>query len=148
MGREEGAGRRLRGIQEVVGVGHDPLTHQVANIGSGPFRLIAVINRGAGSDPPAKPELAPGSLEAESRWFQRRRLTVPAGASVELPALSSPSLLIQVTGGAARLTDSTNRPSGSTSASGDWLLWERDIDYTLENASSELAGFVVVHVLP
>jgi hypothetical protein len=70
-------GRVVTDTQYVV----RPLTHRVANVGPGLFRLIAVVNGGPGDPAPADSTL-PGQLETGSSWFGQSRLTLAAAPAL------------------------------------------------------------------
>ena len=79
-----------------------PLTHRVANVGPGLFRLIAIVNGGPGDGGPTDAAL-PGRVEAGSSWFRQSRLTLAAGASTGWYASPQPLVVVQVTAAAAAI---------------------------------------------
>ena len=119
----------------------EPLTHRVANIGSGLFRLLAVVNRSPGAAGGA--ETAGAGVEAESRWFRRSRHSLEGGASIELPALDSPTLFIQVSYGQL---DITGEAEGSLSEPGSWSLVDAGETVEVSNPGSDRATLVLVEV--
>ncbi len=121
-----------------------PLTHRVANIGSGEFRLIAVTNRGTGNT--NGPSGLPGTMEAESQWFRRSRLVLEAGASAQFQEVRFPVVLIMVTEGTlqAQYQDSN---IASARTLGGWLVLDPGRSYTVRNTGGTAVTVVVVEVL-
>jgi quercetin dioxygenase-like cupin family protein len=126
-----------------------PVTHRVANTGSNLFRLIAVVNRGRGRLSP--PENAgvinpmPGSIEAESEWFGRARLSLQAGEEIEAANLADPVVAIQVSTGKSELHDD-GRVGAGTNAPGDWFVLDPATPQTLRNPGPGAITLVLVEV--
>jgi quercetin dioxygenase-like cupin family protein len=106
-------GRVVTDTQYVV----RPLTHRVANVGPGLFRLIAVVNGGPGDPAPADSTL-PGQLETGSSWFGQSRLILAAGASTAWYTSPDPLVLVQAGGGAA--TVEREPEGGALEGAGAW----------------------------
>ena len=78
-----------------------PLVHRVTNVGSEPFRVIAIVNHGAG-DADAPPS-GVGRAEASCPWFVVSRVTLPPQDGLTWEAFPLPAVVVQVTEGQARV---------------------------------------------
>jgi hypothetical protein len=128
-----------------------PVVHRVTNTGDRPFRLIGVTNR-TGGEPEgvvgASPADLPGTLEADSPWFRRVRLTVTPDPPALVPNGADPVVAIQVSPGAVSATSSPPGSSpGSTTALGEWIVLEPGVDYALRATSAAEVTVVLVQVL-
>lgn len=122
-----------------------PLTHRVTNVGSGPFRLIAVLNGHKGG-PAAAEEGAesPGTPEIQSSWFRQTRLTLAPGQSSDWYTSSAPIVIVQpgmgpvlVDQASAKKKDPLNRP-------GDWTYVPPGSRYRVTNSGTAQTVVVVV----
>jgi len=119
-----------------------PLTHRVTNVGTKPFRLIAVTNAAAS---PAVRDVAgmPGVLELRNRWFAQSRVRVSAGARTWYPVPTATIIVAPFGGPATVLLE-----SGEThvlSAAGSWTFLPAGTRYQLSSTGS--ATLVVVQVM-
>ncbi len=129
-----------------------PLTHRVTNTGTGLFRLIAVTNEGRGINEAEQAgrlvaDTLPGTLEAESRWFRRARLTLPPGADARLRSSAGPVLVVQVSPGRATGAGFSARGASATAAAGDWMLVETAEPVRLSNTGEGDVVLLLVQVL-
>lgn len=116
-----------------------PLTHRVANVGPGLFRLIAIVNGGPGGPAPADSTL-PGQLETGSSWFRQSRLALAAGASTGWYTSPVPLVLVQVGEGLVI----TERESGSDAleGAGAWVYVPAGARFRVRN--SDAASTVIL----
>ncbi|MEM7415569.1 MAG: hypothetical protein AAF389_08755 [Gemmatimonadota bacterium] len=86
---------RIGAVRGVMGYVERPITHQVTNVGSTLFRLIAIANRGAGN--PDAIRASPGEeVGPPNRWFRYSRLITEAGEHVAFrPATPTVAVLIR-----------------------------------------------------
>jgi hypothetical protein len=128
---------------------HEPVTHRVANTGSDLFRLIAVVNRGRGRlNARAKAGAfnpMPGSIEAESEWFGRARLSLQVGEEIELADLANPIVAIQVSTGTSEL-HGIGGVGAKTNAPGDWFVLDRATPHKLRTPGPGATTLVLVEV--
>jgi hypothetical protein len=141
--RADGPSGRVGDAFWTLEYARSPLTHRVANIGDGLFRLIAVTNLGSGG---TSTFALPGALEAESQWFRRSRLTLPPGGTADLQTIPSPILIVQVTPGQVEVRQPEGR-ANSSSELGGWLLAEPGRTGVLANPGSSAVVVVLVQVL-
>jgi quercetin dioxygenase-like cupin family protein len=120
-----------------------PLTHRVTNVGSRPFRLIAITNAGPG-DPAAADSTLPGELETSSAWFRQSRVALASGASTAWYASPVPLVVVQVGPGPAR----AERESGSTvlEGAGAWAYVPAGARFRVRNGG--VANRVVLVQVP
>jgi hypothetical protein len=128
-----------------------PVVHRVTNIGTTPFRLIAVTHlvgpRSAGTSGEVRvPAGLPGVIEAESVWFVRARLRVAAGRTVAVPAGPDPVVVIQVSAGRVEVSGDGGS-EGSTDSSGGWLVLAPGGRHELRSSSAEDVTVVLVQVV-
>jgi len=128
-----------------------PLVHRVTNIGTTPFRLIAVTNLGGSRSPGPRADARrfphlPGTIEAESAWFERSRVTVEADRAVVVPPGPDPVVVIQVSPGRIDAFDEDSA-AGSTDAVGGWLVLDAETRHELRSSVTEGVTVVLVEVL-
>jgi len=89
--------QRVSSIVSYVGT---PVTHRVNNNGDGLFRLIAVVNRAAGSEAaPAMVAGLPETPELVNRYYRAFRVVLQPGASTPLHTHDAAVVTVQQTAG-------------------------------------------------
>jgi hypothetical protein len=128
-----------------------PVVHRVTNIGTTPFRLIAVTHldgpRSAGrsGEVPA-PARLPGVIEAESAWFVRARLRVEPGRTVSVPGGRDPVVMIQVSAGRVEVSGDGGLERATDSVGG-WVVLASGGRHELHSSSTEDVTVVLVQVV-
>jgi len=77
----------------------DPVAHRVTAIGPGPFRLIGVVNLGAGRPVARSGPLGPLEVDAGSRYFSRVRREMDGGTALEWLANDGPVVVVLASDG-------------------------------------------------
>lgn len=86
---------RIGAVRGVMGYADRPVTHQVTNVGSTLFRLIAIATRREG-DPDAATGAPGDEVGQPSRWFRYSRLvTEPGGRVAFSPTVPTVAVLIR-----------------------------------------------------
>ncbi len=117
-------------VTMTLGYQAQPLTHRVATVGSGVFRLIAVQHerRGSGAS-----STLPGTLESENEWFRVSRLVLDGARPTVDLTTRNPVVAVQVTDGQAGI-----RRAGGAAALGSpgrWAVVDADRTVTLTGGS-------------
>lgn len=95
-------------VSSIVSYVEKPVTHRVNNVGDSLFRLIAVVNRSAGSDSGAddvsglseKPEVV-------NRYYRAHRVTLAPGASTASHPHMTPVVVVQQAAGSVTVEGAT-----------------------------------------
>ena len=135
---------RIGTVRPVLSYAERPLTHRVTNIGSTLFRLIAIPNRGSGSDAAPVGQL-PGDSAGDSRWFRYAVVTLEAGEATSTYTTTTPTAIVLVA--EARIL--LERGDGwitSLEPAGDVGVLERGVEYRLVNRGAGSARLVLVEV--
>jgi len=124
----------------------EPVTHRVANVGTGVFHLMGVFNTGAGKDSAAWNEgRAPGPVENSDRWFREWRTTLAPGA--RNGPLSTPNPVVGFLVSPGRVVARSGQvPLEVLHEVGDWFYHAPGRPYELRNVGREPAEVVVVEV--
>lgn len=111
-----------------------PVTHRVQNVGDGLFRLIAIVNRAAGTtmDSDDSSGLS-GKPEVANRYYRAFRVDVPAGQTTTSHAHAAPIVIVQQTPGRAVVEGATN---AELSEPGAFALHTGPGAHTVKNAGA------------
>lgn len=121
------------------------LTHRVTNVGTGQFRLIAVLNAHKGG-PPAAGEGAesPGTPELQSSWFRQTRLTLAPGRSSDWYTSSAPIVIVQPGTGPAVVDQESTKKEDPLKGPGDWTYVPPGARYRVTNPGTAPTVVVIV----
>ena len=127
-----------------------PLTHRVANIGPGEFRVLEIVNASSGVPPGTGPNL-PGDLQMNSSWFRQSTLVLEAGkhtkwSSGEMPVVVLVPGIGQVTVERAAPDIAYDAPPDLSVESGGWAVVPAGTRYRLRNDGAEPSTVLVVEV--
>lgn len=120
-----------------------PVVHRVANADDHLFRLIAVVNRGAGDSASDPSDLgAAGPAAASSRWYRSVALEIHGGTSFKWAPHPRPVVAVLVSDGQVALG-----PGGvAAEGIGAFLVLEPGETYTLRAADGDLVSLALVEV--
>jgi hypothetical protein len=135
---------RIGAVRAVLSYADEPLTHQVTNVGSTLFRLIAIPNMGGGSDENVSGKL-PGAIVTENRWFRHAAATLEAIERTERFRAEAPTVIVLVADGRVALEREDGWVS-SLERAGSVVVVPAGASYRLRNATSDAADIVVVEV--
>jgi mannose-6-phosphate isomerase-like protein (cupin superfamily) len=124
------------------------VTHRVANVGTLPFRLIAVTNGRPRAELDAGPvnEPPPGVLEHNSSWFYQTRVSLPAGGTTPPYTSSSDVVLVQPGSGQVHVDYPSISSSRVLDGAGSFTFLPPGAGFMLRNASAEPTTVVIVRV--
>jgi len=123
----------------------EAVTHKVSNAGPGLFRIIALVNGGAGNiDLEAdRPDGLSGEPELENAWFRSYRVELAPGEETEVQLHKLPSVVVQVVDGLLQVTrddaviDELDHP-------GNWAWRKAGQSYKVRNVGG-IASAVVIN---
>ena len=130
-----------------------PVTHRVANVGTSPFHLIAILSDGfGGSSNRAAPDAdePPGEIGVRSSWFLQTRVTLAPGASTGWHTTALRLILVQPRPG--RITAEFQPAGASRTATdvldgaGSWSRLARGTRYRVRNDGSSSATVMLIQV--
>jgi quercetin dioxygenase-like cupin family protein len=119
-----------------------PLTHRVTNVGSGPFRLLAISVKD--NAPVVHTGELPGRLEATSSWFRWSRVELAAGHATAWFTATSPTLVVQPQSGEGEVT--TAAGAARLTGPGAWTLVEPGQRYRIHNPGAAATATIVIQV--
>ena len=131
-------------VRAVTSYADAPLTHQVTNIGSTLFRLIAVPNMGPGAEGEATGPM-PGEVVDDSRWFRWRRVTLAPGQATEWHTAGAPIAAVAIRGDRTWV-DRRDAWASTLARSGDVGVLEAGAGYRIRNTGTAEAEVVLVEV--
>lgn len=122
----------------------EAITHKVSNAGPGLFRIIALVNGGAGnidlqSD---RPEGLSGEPQLEDAWFRSYRIELAPGEETEIQHHKLPSAVVQVVDGLLHVTrddaviDELDHP-------GSWAWRKAGQSYRVRNVGAIATAVVI-----
>jgi len=123
----------------------EPFTHRIRNVGTEPFRLIAVTNGGPGtrSAGPVRGSELPGELENEVAWFRQSRVTLTQGESSGWFRSPFPVVVVQVGSGDAEVLSEDGDGQAMTSA-GSFAYVEPGAGSEIRNRGAGPVTLVVI----
>ncbi len=140
---KQGQAREMREVGKLVDRADylvKPFAHQVRNIGSNTFRLIALVN--------TRPERVAGSLSVESvgkldnAWFKEHRLELSARETSTVLEYAFTMVVIQISKGNSEIVDQhTNK-----TLAGAWSIHKAGQKFQLKNNSEHKIKFVLIEV--
>ena len=123
-----------------------PVDHRVTNLGNVPFRLIAVLNRGAGQTTNGKESHgAAGPPETEGRWFRGTHHTLARQSPWEWQAVSRPVVVVQVSSGSVAVEPGAG-PTTELQSPGDFVVLQVDTRAELRNLGERPVTLAIVEV--
>jgi len=136
-------GRKQGDVNVDTSYAHRRLTHRVTNIGTTPFRLIAMTNSDAS---PAVHAVTgpPGRLELRNRWFAQSRVRLSAGGATPWYSAATATIVVAPFGGPASVLLESG-VAHALSTSGSWNVIPSGARYRL--SSTGPATLVVVQVM-
>jgi hypothetical protein len=117
-----------------------PLTHRVTNVGSGPFRLLAISVKD--NAPVVHGGELPGRLETTSSWFRWSRVALTANQSTEWFTATSPTLVVQPLAGETEVV--IDAMTERLSDAGAWRLVARGQRYRIRNVGPSAGTTLVI----
>ncbi len=125
-----------------------PVTHRVANVGTLPFRLIAVINGRSRAEIDSGPdgEPPPGMLQHHSSWFHQTRVSLPTGGTTPLYTSASAVVVVQPGAGEVFVDEPSASRSQALDRPGSFRFVPAGTGFTVRNASADPASVVIVRV--
>jgi mannose-6-phosphate isomerase-like protein (cupin superfamily) len=124
-----------------------PVTHRVANVGTGPFRLIAVTNGRVPSTPNrALRDSSPGTLERSSSWFRQTRLILEPGTSSAWYTSRLTVVLVQPAEGYASIDRALTATPNALDGPGSWVYLPAGTRFRLRNEGANSITVVIVQV--
>ena len=124
-----------------------PVTHRVKNVGGEQFSLMAVVSRREqpAADVAEHSGRIPGRMETENLWFHQTRAVIQPSASLNVPAVHFPLVLIQASAGDAELwADATQLKD--LSALGDFAVIAVGQEIKLVNRGGEAVTMVLIEL--
>jgi quercetin dioxygenase-like cupin family protein len=131
-------------VRAVTSYAQTPLTHQVTNVGSTLFRLIAVPNLGPGADGEAT-DAMPGERVDDSRWFRWRRVTLAPGQATDWHTAGAPIAAVAIRGDRTWV-DRRDGWAATLARGGDVGVLEAGAGYRIRNVGTAEAEVVLVEV--
>lgn len=139
-----GDGPRDGQIGANIDYAHEAVTHKVPNAGPGLFRIIALVNDGAGnrdlqSD---RPQGLSDEPELENAWFRSYRVELAPGEETEVQLHKLPSVVVQVVDGLLQVTrddeviDELDHP-------GSWAWRKAGQSYKVRNVGGIATAVVI-----
>lgn len=123
-----------------------PREHRVACVGTVPFRLIGILNRGPGQMASRGVPLGTaGPAEAEGRWFRSAHHTLASGGTWIMAGHSRPLVVVQVSPGSVAVRPDSGSPR-ELRGLGDFVVLEPDVRAQLRNAGAEPVALAIVEV--
>lgn len=123
-----------------------PTEHRVTNLGQAPFRLIAVLNRGAGQAPGGEePRGAAAPYEAEGRWFRSTHHLVASQGMWAWEGHSRPVVMVQVSSGALTVQAGSG-PAVDLQGPGDFVVLPPGVRAYLRNGGVEAVNLGIIEV--
>lgn len=127
-----------------------PLTHRVANVGSGQFRIVEILNFGSGVPPGTGPSI-PGEIQTSSSWFRQSTLVLGGGKHTKWDSAEMPVVLVvpgtgQVVVERAAPDIAYDAPPSVTVESGGWTFIPVGARYRLRNDGAAPSTVIVVQV--
>lgn len=120
-----------------------PVVHRVTNADDHPFRLIGVVNRGAGDPAPDPAALGvAGPASASSRWYRTATLTVEGGASIEWTAHPRPVIAVLVSDGSVSLATGEITAAGI----GGFVVLDAGETHTLQVVAGDRVTLALLEV--
>jgi hypothetical protein len=108
-----------------------PITHRLANIGTGLVRAMVVINETAGDDTVTEQAAGfTGTPELSNKWFRSYRRTLAAGESLAAEAHGAPVAIVQATAGQGLAEGPMKFELNETGA---WAFFDAGVAHTLRN---------------
>lgn len=99
-----------------------PREHRITNVGAGPFRLIAVVNRGLGQREGGTGTMGTaGPAETQGQWFRGTHHTIAGQSTWEWEAQDRPVVIVQVSSGSVS-AQSGSGAAQTLSAPGDFVV--------------------------
>lgn len=135
---------QIGAVRGVLRYAERPLTHQVTNVGSTLFRLIAVPSLREGSERPSTRPLS-GEAAGDSQWFRYARVELEPGAPNESFTTEAPTVAVLVRAGRVAL----ERGDGwvtSLEAAGSSAVLEEGETVQLINRGERSSTIVLVEV--
>jgi len=139
-----GDGLRDGPVSANIDYASQAFTHKVSNEGPGLFRIIAMVNAGAGnngerSDRPVGLAMEP---QLENPWFRSYRVDLAPGEQLAVQEHQVSSVVVQVSDGLLHVT----RGDGVTQEldqRADWAWHKPGTAYIVTNAGTAPASFVI-----
>ncbi len=127
-----------------------PLTHRVANIGAGEFRVLEIVN-GSSAGVNAPLGTLPGELGATSSWFRLSRLVLEADKRTRWYSAELPVVVIVPERGVVTVEREApniayDAPPSVTLAPGGWTLIPAGARYRLQGDTTEASTVIAVQV--
>jgi hypothetical protein len=125
-----------------------PLTHRVANVGTTPFRLIAITNSRAPSNVSVLSENTdlPGEVEQSSSWFLQRRITASPGTTSPWYTSQLPLVIVQPAASTSIVEQSPSSAVNELAAPGSWLYLPAGARFRFRNPGADSVMLVFVQV--
>jgi hypothetical protein len=131
-----------------TGYAVQPITHRVTNVGTGPFRLIAIINHRAPGALPVIPTAIspPGTILHESSWFTASQIFLSPSAGSEWYSAPAPMVVVQPGEGRVRVERDAGGPATLLDGRGGWAYLARGTRFLLRNEAGNKPAIVLVVV--
>ena len=123
-----------------------PMEHRVTNPGDVPFRLIAILNRGAGEANGSQESLGgTDPIETSGRWFRSTRHTLASQATWDWEGNSRPVVMVQVSSGTVVVEPGTGSSSNLQSL-GDFIVLQPQARAHFRNTGGGPVTLAIVEV--
>ena len=135
---------RLGAIRSVLSYAERPVTHQVTNVGSTLFRLIAIPSLRSGAEGVAMGSL-PGEILAENRWFRHATLTIGRLGRSGSAIAQAPTVLVLIRDGRVAVEHGDGWTT-SLERAGAIVVVPAGASYGLRNSADAEAEVAIVEV--
>jgi hypothetical protein len=120
-----------------------PVTHRIANTGTGIVHALVVVNQTTGTDATTPKDAGfDGMPELTNNWFRVYRFSLPPGQT-GTHTHKTPTFLAQTSEGTAVARGARLR---ALNATGDWAFFDPGVAHEITNTSTGTVEFVEVEV--
>ena len=130
-------------VTSTIGYAQTPVTHRIANIGTGPVHALVVVNQTKGTDATTPKDAGfEGAPELTNGWFRVYRFALPAGQA-GTHTHKTPAFLVQTSEGTAVTQGGRMR---ALNEAGDWAFFDAGVSHEMRNTSTGSVEFVEIEV--